>query len=309
MSYALLFSGQASQHPDMLPWLEAEPACSHALALMATHLGTHWREQLQEPSTRANNAFAQVLITATALAAWSVLNQHVQKKPAVVAGYSVGELAAFGCAGVLTTPEAIDLAALRAKLMNQAVVGQDTGLLSVTGLAEGDVFSACERLKLECAIRIGPQHNLFAGTDVDLKDALARLTSLGAHATRLDIGVASHSSWMAPAATALAKALDTLTFASPQCPVVLNATGELSRRPAQMRQALSQQLACTVQWSSVMDAVAERQVGCVLEVGGGSALSRMWNERHPLIPARALDDFNQPQGAADWLQKTSANNM
>lgn len=307
MSYAILFPGQASQHPDMLPWLDTEAACQPALEWLRKHVGSDWRQQLHNPSTRANNAFAQVLITATALAAWSALNQHLAEKPAVVAGYSVGELAAFGCAGVLSTPEAINLSAQRAKLMDQAVAGHSTGLLSVTGLAERDVFIVCAQLKLECAIRIDPQHNLFAGTDVDLKDALTRLTSLGAHATRLEIGVASHSSWMVPAATALAKALDALTLASPQCPVVLNATGELSRRPAQMRQALSQQLACTVQWSSVMDSVAERQVGCVLEVGGGSALSRMWNERHPHIPARALDDFNQPRGAVEWLQKTSAN--
>lgn len=308
MSYALLFSGQASQHPDMLPWLDTEPTCRPALDQLAKHVGCDWREQLKTHSTCANNAFAQVLITATGLAAWSALNHQLPEKPALVAGYSVGELAAFGCAEVITMSQAIDLASLRAELMSQAVAGQTTGLLSVTGLAERDVFSVCALLKLECAIRIGPLHNLFAGADADLKDALARLTRQGAHATRLEIGVASHSSWMAPAAATLSKALDALTFADPQCPIGLNAAGKISRRPAELRQALSQQLACTVQWSSVMDAVAERQVACVLEVGGGSALSRIWNERHPHIPARALDDFHQPQGAADWLTKASQNN-
>jgi [acyl-carrier-protein] S-malonyltransferase len=85
--------------------------------------------------------------------------------------------------------------------------------------------------------------------------------------------------------------------------VALNVSGQISRQPAHLRDALAKQLACTVQWSSVMDAVAERQVACVLEVGGGAALSRMWNERHPHIPARALDDFRHPQGAAKWLSQ------
>jgi [acyl-carrier-protein] S-malonyltransferase len=73
-----------------------------------------------------------------------------------------------------------------------------------------------------------------------------------------------------------------------------------------MPEALSRQLASTVQWSSVMDAIAERQVDCVLEIGGGSALSRMWNDRHSHMAARSLDDFRHPQSAAAWMRKAGA---
>jgi [acyl-carrier-protein] S-malonyltransferase len=306
MSYALLFSGQANQHADMLPWLETERASGYALALMATHLGADWRQQMHNPATKSNNRFAQVLITGTALAAWSALGQGLQERPAVVAGYSVGELAAFACAGVFTWGQAIALAALRAQLMTDAVAHMNTGLMAVTGLSESAVLSACEALSLECAIRVGPQHQVFAGTDASLTQAFTRLADLGAQCTRLDVRVASHASWMAGAALAFGKHLGTVAFSIPQCPVGLNALGQLSRRPDQLRDALGQQLAHTVQWSAVMDAVAERQVACVLEVGGGAALSRMWNERHPGIPARALDDFQQPQGVVDWLNKMGA---
>lgn len=306
MSYALLFSGQSSQHAEMLPWLEAEPACRHVLNLMAVRLGADWRQQLKDPSDHANNTFAQVLITGTALAAWSALHLHLNEPPSVVAGYSVGELPAFGCAGVLAPAQIIDLAALRAQLMNQAVAHLNTGMLAVTGMSESAVLSACSALGLECAIRVDPQHNIFAGTDASLRQALLLLAAQGANCHRLDVRVASHSSWMSPAAYAYAKALSTLTFSAPQCPVALNSLGQISRRPDQLREALSQQLACTVQWSSVMDAISERQVGCVLEVGGGSALSRMWNGRYPHIPARGLDDFRHPQSAAEWIKKTSA---
>ncbi|NCN69628.1 MAG: malonate decarboxylase subunit epsilon [Betaproteobacteria bacterium] len=303
MNYAVLFSGQASQHPDMLPWLEAEPACSHALALMAAHLGADWRQQLQDPATRSHNAFAQVLITGAALAAWTALQQRLPGAPAVVAGYSVGELAAFGCAGVLTTAQAIDLAALRAHLMDQAVDKLDTGLLAVTGLSEAMVQATCVNLGLECAIRISPSQHVFAGTDAALNHALPQLTARGAQCTRLEVRVASHSSWMLPAIDAFWQALSSEPFGNPLCPVALNATGTLCRQPNQLRAGLSQQLAHTVQWSTCMDAIAERQVACVLEVGGGTALARMWNDQHPNIPARALDDFRQPQRAVDWLMK------
>jgi [acyl-carrier-protein] S-malonyltransferase len=92
-------------------------------------------------------------------------------------------------------------------------------------------------------------------------------------------------------------------FAPPCCPIALNALGALSRKPIELREALSQQIASTVQWSSCMEAVAEKQVSCVLEVGAGSALGRMWNDHYPHIPARSLDDFQHLQGALDWIAR------
>ena len=306
MSYALLFSGQSSQHAEMLPWLETEPACRPVLDLMATRLGANWRQQLLAPTARSNNAFAQVLITGTALAAWLALQAHLNEPPSVVAGYSVGELPAFGCAGVLAPAQILGLAALRAQLMNQAVAHLSTGMLGVTKMSESAVMNVCSPLGLECAIRVGPQHNIYAGTDAILRQALPLLEALGATCNRLDVRVASHSSWMRDAAAEYAKALNSMEFSAPQCPVALNALGQISRQPDQLREALSQQLACTVQWSSVMDAISERRVGCVLEVGGGSALSRMWNERYPNIPARGLDEFRHPKSAAAWISKVGA---
>jgi [acyl-carrier-protein] S-malonyltransferase len=53
-----------------------------------------------------------------------------------------------------------------------------------------------------------------------------------------------------------------------------------------------------------MDALAERQPACLLEVGPGSTLARMWTSRHSGIPARSLDDFQSPAAVAAWVAKT-----
>jgi [acyl-carrier-protein] S-malonyltransferase len=173
--------------------------------------------------------------------------------------------------------------------------------MSVSGIAEAQVMTACMGLGLECAIRIGQLQQIFAGSDVALLQAMPLLAAQGAICHRLAVRVASHSSWMKSASDQYQHALSTIKFDTPDCPLALNASGTLSRQPVQIQYAMSQQLAHTVQWSACMDAMAERQVACVLEVGAGSALSRMWNERHPQIPARALEDFRQPQGAVDWV--------
>lgn len=303
MSYAVLFSGQASQHPDMLPWLESAPAAAESLRLMGKRLGPDWRHLLHDAKRRSDNAFAQVLITGTSLAAWAALKEQLRAQPAVVAGYSVGELPAFACAGVFTTDQALTLASQRAAVMDQAVAGLKTGLLSVSGLSEAAVFAACTGLHIECAIQMNASQAIFAGTDEALSQATLALQANGAVCKRLEVQVASHSSWMAPAAHAFAALLQKVSFATPCCPIALNALGALSRKPIELREALSQQIASTVHWSSCMEAVAERQVSCVLEVGAGSALGRMWNDRYPDIPARSLDDFQHLQGALDWIAR------
>lgn len=303
MSYAVLFSGQASQHPDMLRWLESEPASAETLRAMSERLGSDWRHLLHDPKRRSGNAFAQVLITGTSLAAWAAIKDRLAARPAVVAGYSVGELAAFACAGVFDTNQALKLAVQRAALMDQAVAGLKTGLLSVSGISEAAVVAACADLGIECAIRLNVNHAVFAGTDDALVQATLALVAIGAVCTRLEVRVASHSSWMAPAARAFAESLHDVPFAAPDCPIAVNAFGVLSRQPSELRQALSQQLASAVQWSSCMEAIAERKVSCVIEIGAGSALGRMWNDRYPDIPARSLDDFQHLQGVLDWVVK------
>ena len=306
MSYALLFSGQASQHPAMLPWLEDEPAASDILRSMSADLGLDWRSQMHDEERRSDNAFAQVLITGTSLAAWAALKSKLAERPAVVAGYSVGELSAFACAGVFLPSQALTLAAQRAALMDQSVMGLRTGLLSVAGLSEAAVFAACNGLQLECAIRINASQCLIAGADDTLVNATRVLLGLGAVCKRLDVRIASHSSWMRPAAHAFSDFLDKVPFAHPACPIALNALGMLSQKPMDLRSALSKQIANTVQWSGCLTAVAERQISCVLEVGPGSALVRMWNERYPHIPSRSLDEFKQLNGVVEWLKRNSA---
>ncbi len=303
MSYALVFSGQASQHPAMLPWLDADPAASEALRAMSQGIGANWRVALQDAACRSKNAFAQVLITGTSLAAWAAIKEQLPQAPAVVAGYSVGELAAFACAGVFSVDQAIALAQRRAAPMDQAVLNQHTGMMAVTALPERRVLTVCDSLGLECAIRIRPGQSVFAGTDDALTQAAPRLEALGAVCKRLDVRVASHSSWMAPAAEAFAVALAELPFAAPRFPVATNVDGVICRNPALLRQALSQQLTSTVQWAACMEAIEERQVNCVLEIGAGSALATMWNERYRGIPARSIDEFQHPQGAVAWVER------
>jgi len=315
VTFALLFAGQGTQHAAMLPWLETDLACQAALDAMQRSTGAAWRESLADEHARSSNAFAQALITGTSLAAWAAIRQQLYVQiqtmgsaeynaedavmPAIVAGYSVGELAAFACAQALDVESALALSVQRAALMDASVKGLDTGLLSVLGMDIPAVLALDDRL--DCAIHIAADHAIYAGESAVLDACSLVLNTRGAQCKRLDVRVASHSRWMAHAAEQLAQVLPSYPWAQAKCPVVLNATGTATRQTHALQKGLATQLCNPVQWASCMDAIAEKGVHCVMEMGAGTALAKMWNARHPAIPARSVEDFRDACGAARWI--------
>ena len=50
-----------------------------------------------------------------------------------------------------------------------------------------------------------------------------------------------------------------------------------------------------------MDHIHSRHLGCVLEIGPGAALARMWNQRFPDVQARSVDEFRSVSAITDWV--------
>ena len=305
MSLGLLFPGQGTQHPAMLPWLTPAGPKPVALRQMASLLGDDWRERLHDPAWSGDNRVAQTLLTGISLAAWQVL-APLLPAPAAMAGYSVGELAAFSAAGVFSAEAALNLAGQRAAIMAACVLGVETGLLSLSGAPVGWADALCQRLGLAVAIRLGPDRCIVGGPAAGLDAAARAAAAAGIHSNRLAVALASHTPWLAPGVAPWAEHLAALPFERPQGVLVCNFSGTALRRADELRQALAGQIARTVPWDHCMDTLAERGVRCVLEVGPGSSLSRLWQGRHPAIPARSADEFGSALAVADWVRAALA---
>jgi len=297
MSYALIFSGQGMQHPDMLAWLAED----ELLRRVRCELGDDWRERLRDPDWAGRNANAQLLLTGLGLAAWTALAPHVPP-PAVVAGYSVGEVAAFAAAGVYDVPAAIDLVRHRAELMDRDAERCPCGLIAVSGLGADALAALCEDFGLALAIRNDAVSVVLGGPKSALTHATEAAQRLGGHVTRLNVHVASHTPWMNEAARAFEALLATHSLGSPRLPLLSNVAGRV-RDVDQARAALARQIDHTVRWDECMEGIASRRVRCVLEIGPGQALARMWNERHADIPARSVDEFRSITGVIAWIER------
>jgi len=298
MGFAIVFSGQGMQHAAMLPWLaEAAWVEQTRRALRVDD----WRLALDDPVWASCNANAQTLLTGLNLAAWAQLSPALEP-PAAVAGYSVGELASFAAVGVFDATTALALAGTRARAMDRCADAAPGGLLAVSGMAQLQIERLCAASGCVIAIDNGSHAVVLGGTLAALQTAEQMARAAGASPTRLKVNVASHTPWMLAAAGEFALALSALPFRPPRAPLFSN-TGDRISSSRQAAGALALQMAQTVRWSACMDHIHMRRVGCVLEIGPGAALARMWNQRFPDVPARSVDEFRRQSAIVEWVNR------
>jgi [acyl-carrier-protein] S-malonyltransferase len=302
MSLGLLIPGQGTQHAGMLPWLHASDCPS--LTSLQEALGLDWRARLNDQAWSTQNHHAQVLITGVALALWELLGPCLPS-PRVMAGYSVGEIAACSIAGVYDAFTAMQLAHTRARLMDDAAHAQmPTGLLVMHGISDTAwLEQKLRQWHLHVAIQLAPDRLIVGGALSDLDQCASAGAAQGITCTRLAVRLASHTPSMRAAIAPWQEALSHVAFSRPQAALVTNAEASVSRRPEALRHALVHQVSHTVRWDLCMEAMAECQPHCLLELGPGNTLSRLWRERYPDIPARSADEFQHPDAIVEWVHK------
>lgn len=296
MNLAIVFSGQGGQHPGMLSWLRDDQL---VLATCRSLKVNDWRQRLQDSEWATSNGNAQVLLTGLELAAWHQIADALPA-PICIAGYSVGELAAFSAAGVFDAESALELARRRALAMDRCARLVPGGLLAVTGLWPKDIQCICSEAGLWIAIRNGPESVVLGGGVRAVERACEMAIAFGARATRLRVGIASHTPSMHEAAEEFAEVLSHVQFGRPRTALFSNAADRIQDATS-AASALSAQIETMVHWDECMESIRSRSPGCVLEVGPGQALARMWNHRYPEIPARSCDDFRSAAAIARWV--------
>ncbi len=153
MTLAVLCSGQGRQHPRMFALTGDAPPAAGLFAHAATLLGGRDARELvrSEPAEILyHNRVSQMLCSLQALAAAAALRDSMPDR-LIVAGYSVGEVAAWGVAGLLSPIETLDLIASRVRAMDAATPSGD-GLLFVRGLSRDAIDRLCERFDAAIAI-------------------------------------------------------------------------------------------------------------------------------------------------------------
>lgn len=303
MTLALICSGQGRLGRDMLsPFAdhaETRPLFAAAEAQLGMDPFTFLANATDSELTANRNS--QILCVTRSLAAATVLK--VQDLPAdtIVTGYSIGELAAWGVAGVWKSEHVIDLAARRAEAMDRA--GGRDGLLGyVRGLSEAAVQGLCDGHRCHIAIR-NPDRLFVVGGDK--RDVLALCTDAATQgamrAAAMNIHIASHTPRLESAVTPFQTALLGVEPERPRLRLMSTQRQSLVSSPARAIPDLAAQMAKPIDWATTLIALQERGVSRILELGPGSSLAEMANAADQDWEARSFDDFETASGASHWF--------
>lgn len=306
MTLAILCSGQGRQHPDMFALTGGAPEAESLFVHAAELLGTEPRDFVRKQSNEAihRNRAGQILCTVQALAAAAALRDVLPGRK-IIAGYSAGEVAAWGVGGLFGATDTLELVARRAEAMDAATQPGD-GLMFVRGLSRTDIDRLCERYGAAIAI-VSPGNAFVLGGGSAVLRAIAG-DAKAMHAERiveLPVEVASHTSRLAAASERFRESLRLMspTLPAPGVRILSGVDGAPVVSVETGLDKLAAQISQTVQWAACLQGCVEAGATAFLEFGPGQALSRMAASVWPDVPTRSLEDFKTLQGARAWLTR------
>jgi [acyl-carrier-protein] S-malonyltransferase len=196
-----------------------------------------------------DTAVTQPLVVAATLLANGELVKRglLAGKKTVVAGHSVGEIAAYAIAGVISADDAVKLAAVRGAEMAKACATEPTGMSAILGGDEAEVLARLEALDLVPANRNAAGQIVAAGAVAAL-EKLAEDPPAKARVRQLATAGAFHTHFMASALDGYAAAAAEVVTAEPTTTLLSNADGQPGASAQDAMEKLVAQLTRPVRW-------------------------------------------------------------
>ncbi len=259
---ALMFPGQGSQTAEMRELVaERRPDLLEAAIEI---MGTDPFERIDE-GTR----FAQPAMLCASLAGW---DRAGRPEADVIAGHSLGELAALVAGGSIDELDGLRLAVRRGALMQEAAeLGPHGGMMALLGDDEG-VHALAARSGVLVANDNAPGQLVVSGSDEALEETIALAKDAGVRTMKLPVQGAFHSPAMEPVVPEFRSELDVVEFAEPRVPVF----SSISSSPfTDIREQLASALTRPVNWRQTMVAIRDLGVERFLEAGPGKVLTNL----------------------------------
>ncbi len=303
---AIFCSGQGKQDAAMFerlqPYPEAQALMRQILAagILPEKAGAWLANPTVDPDLIFSNDLAQPLICLYQMLIWATL-KTLLPKPEIFAGYSLGELAAYGCAGVIQPEELVRLAAVRGRLMTDAA-GTPQTMVAIIGLKRAHLAEIGAGFQAQIAIVNGSDHFIIGLPSANTNNFIAACRQAGATKTaHLPVTVAAHTSFMLSAAKSFEKTLQTAAFHPDSAKILAGTSGEKVFTRDQMVTALTAQMYRTIDWQACMENAIAYGCRVFLEIGPGNSLARMAQESFPGIEARSVSEFHDIHAVRNWL--------
>lgn len=276
------------------PWLELPgaderiAAWSEAVSLDLARLGTTaTAEEITDTSITQPLVVAATLLAHQELTERGLLSAGGGQRETIVAGHSVGEIAAYAIAGVLAADDAVALAATRGAEMAKACAVEPTGMAAVLGGDEAEVLARLEALDLVPANRNAAGQIVAAGA-VSALEKLAEDPPAKARVRLLATAGAFHTHFMASALDAYSAAADAATTGAPTATLLSNADGQPVASAADAMTKLVAQLTQPVRWDLCTETMRQHEVAAIVEFPPAGTLAGIAKRELRGVPTYAI---------------------
>jgi [acyl-carrier-protein] S-malonyltransferase len=297
MKFAFVFPGQGSQSIGMMQGFDALPVVRETFAEASDILKQDlWQlvcaGNAEELNLTTNTQPVMLTAGVAVFRAWNTLGG---RRPALLAGHSLGEYSALVAAGVLSLADALPLVRFRAQAMQEAVAEGVGGMAAILGLEDEQVRAVCNEAAqgqvLEAVNFNSPGQVVIAGHKQAVERGMELAKTKGAkRALPLPVSVPSHCALMRPAAEKLADYLRSVEMRVPATTVLHNADVQAYDDAAAIKEALVRQLYSPVRWVETVRCFSVQGVSHVAECGPGKVLAGLNKRIDGSLQSLALTD-------------------
>ena len=256
MNVAFLFPGQGARIADLaIEWQRGSARVAARLDETAHLLGTTVDSLLARRGHRLGRVDAlEPVQTALTIGIYEEIAAR-GVFPDIVAGHSLGELAACVAAGCLRASDAIALALVRGRVMHREAERHPGGMLAITTteprVAEDVAAAAAEHGMAAIAAHNTPDQWVIAGEWSALRAVAGRCGGMP-----LEVAGPWHTPAMAGAVAEYFDALCATQISAFRVPFVSNRTGCVVANASEIPRVLAEQLTHQVLWVEVMSAIS-----------------------------------------------------
>ena len=300
---AFVFSGQGAQYSGMGESLYKVSAAAHKVFDTAEEIRPGTKRQcfegaLEEISITKNT---QPCLFCVDLAAAEALRE-AGIQPDMVAGFSLGEVAAVTFAGVFTQEEGFSLVTKRGEFMQAAAEKVDSAMAAILKLDNAKVEKLCAAHEGVYPVNYNcPGQLVVAGLKPALAEFTADVAASGGRAVPLNVSGGFHSPFMAEAAEKLAAVLENMDTKVPGMPVYANYTAE-PYGTEDARFLLTKQVMSPVRWQQTVEKMIEAGVDTFVEVGAGKTLCGLIKKTNRAVKVFNVENAETLQTAIEALR-------